>query len=895
MNIVFGWHLDGPTCPETPGGEAFAVDAAVVGPLQLLDVLETRLGLNGPRAAPAIRIAQYLARLRAVDDGSQFFSRSLGADGWATARLLLGWRDELAAAGWTPDATSWNSARLATLARAETKRDHPLAAAPAERVRSIVARIPEACPVEKLTLVDDLEQLPPVWRRLVETLRQSGASVCSPALEPAATGSDLARVQALLHSGQRTRLTGDDSFTVVQCDNELVAADIAAEWLAAATDDNRGVAVVRQGDGTILDAACRRLGLARPGGSWRSPFRGALQSLPLAFETAWQPLDAARLLELLVMPGSPVPRRAGRHFADVLRQSPGTGGAAWRAAWQLAEERLREDLEHRDLDESEVEKAIRKSLADWHDWLEPERFHRSAGIPAGNADAICRKVQRWAQRRASTTEDAIYLQTSTAAASLANIIAASGIDPIPKPQLDRMIDAVIADGIARPGTIAEAAPWTTVDAPEQIWGEVPSVLWWGFADGGATAPRTPWTDAEQAELTAAGANLLSPGALITRNLDAQRRAFLGASRRMLLVHSDLTAAEATAPHALWHEIAGLDGLSKALVKGRSLRQVSRASLCGRAWQPVKVDSRELPNPVRDWSVAENLIGARATESATSLESLLGCPLKWVLQYHSRLRASSLLDMAEGNRLKGNVAHEVLARLLRAPLPDDEAGIRRDVADLLDAMLPEIGSPLLLPGQSRHREELCRNTIESAVVLAGILRDAGFSVVATERPLTCALDDRVELVGKIDLELATALGDPVVFDLKWSNRAKYRQAEVEEARAVQLATYARLLKGESNAFPPGAYFMIKQRRLLAVDAQPLPEEFRIGGSDLPEVWRAIVEVRKQALGELEAGRIVATGVEPDDVETDAREEKPISVGPPCAFCDYGHLCGVSTLS
>ena len=104
-----------------------------------------------------------------------------------------------------------------------------------------------------------------------------------------------------------------------------------------------------------------------------------------------------------------------------------------------------------------------------------------------------------------------------------------------------MVDAVIADGIARPGTIAEAASWTTVDAPEQVWGEVPSVLWWGFVDEGATAPRTPWTDAEQAELAAAGVNLLSPGAIITRNLDAQRRAFLGASQRMLLVHSDLTA------------------------------------------------------------------------------------------------------------------------------------------------------------------------------------------------------------------------------------------------------------------------------------------------------------------------------------------------------------------
>lgn len=865
-----------------------------MGPLQLLDLLETRLGLNGPRAAPAMRIAEYLARLRDMDDGGRFFSRSLAADGWATARLLLGWRDELVAAGWSPGATSWQSPRLASLARAESTPDHPLAAAPAERVQALITRIPEACPVATLTLVDDPQQLPLVWRRLVQVLGDAGAIVSSGAPRPAAADSDLARVQARLHSGERTRLTGDDSFTVVQCDNELVAADIAAEWLAATTDDNRKVAIVRQGDGTILDAACRRLGLARPGGSRPSPFRGALQSLPLAFETAWQPLDAARMLELLVMAGSPVPRRIGRYFADVLRASPGTGGAGWQDAWREANEKLREDLENEDPGESEARKAIGDSLANWREWLEPERFQRGAGIPAGNADAICRKVQHWAQRRASTTGDVVYLQTSAAAASLANIVAASGFDPISKPQLDRMIDAVIANGVARPGTIADAASWTTVDAPEQIWSDVPSVLWWGFADAGATAPRSPWTGAERAELAAAGVRPLSSGTVIARNLDAQRRAFLGTTRRMLLIHPALTASEASVPHPLWHEIAGLEGLSKTVVKGRSLRQGGRVSVCGRIWQPAKVDARELPNPIRYWTVAANLIGARATESATSLESLLGCPLNWVLQYHARLRTSSLLDMAEGNQLKGNIAHEVLARFLAAPLPDNEAGVRRDVAALLDDLLPKIGSPLLLPGQSRHREELRRNTIESAVVLAKILRDAGFSVVATERYQTCALGDGVKLVGTVDLELATARGDPVVFDLKWSNRTTYRQAEIEEARAVQLATYARLLQGESTAFPTGAYFMIKQRRLLAVDAEALPEQFRIGGSDLPEVWRAIVDVRKQAIDELQGGRVVATGVETDDLEPDV-DEAPITVAPPCRFCAYGRLCGVSAHS
>ena len=894
LKIVFGWHLDGPTCPEVPDGGAFSIDAAVAGPLELLDLLETRLGLNGPGAAPALRIAQYLSRLRALDDGERFFSRSLAADGWATARLLLGWRDELVAAGWSPGSTSWKSPRLASLAQGEARQELPLAQGSSDRARSIVARITEACPVTELTLVDDLELLPLVWRRLIEALGDAGADIHRSVLDPGARDNDLARVQALLGNGQRARLTGDDSFTLVQCENELIAADIAAEWLAASPDANRELTIVRQGDGTILDAACRRLGLAKPGGSWRSPFRGALQSLPLAFETAWQPLDAARMLELLVMSGSPVPHRIGRYFADVLRESPGTGGSDWRAAWQKAAEKSREELENNGLDDPEIDKAIRKTLAEWRAWLEPNRFARSAGIPAGDADAVCRKVQQWAQRRASVNADAIYLQTTSTAGALARTIAASGIDPIPKPQLDRMIDAVIADGVARPGTIAESAPWTTVDAPEQIWHRTHSVLWWGFSDAGATARRPPWTDAEQAELAAAGVRLLAPGATIARNLNAQRRAVLGATRRLLLISPALTAAEPTAPHPLWHEIAGMAGLSDVIVEGRSLRQKARALLCARDWKPLQVEPRALPGPIRNWSVKANRIAARGTESATSLESLLGCPLNWVLQYHARLRTSGLLDMADGNRLKGNISHAVLARFFAGPLPDDDDGIRHSVTALLDELLPEIGSPLLLPGQVRHRDELRRNTIESAVVLVAIMRGAGLSVSSTEQGLTCNLDDETELVGTLDLKLATRQGSPVIMDLKWANRAKYRQAEIEHGRPVQLATYARLLRGGSNDFPPAGYFMIKQRRMLAVDAEPFPRHVRIDGSDLQSVWGAIVEVRKRILDELAGGRVIATGVETEDGETESTED-PIGVDPPCRFCAYGGLCGVSALS
>ncbi len=899
MKIVFGWHLDGPTCPETPGGGAFAIDAAVVGRAGLLNLLETRLGLNTPATPPARRIAQYVARLRAIDDGRSFFSRSFAADAWATARLLLSRRDELAAAGWSPASRSWRSERLAVLARVEAVEESALAPWLPDRAGSILTRIHGASPINDLTLVDDPERLPFVWRRLIETLSASGTNVVRAPAESGRASGDLAAVQVLISGREPGALRGDQTFSVVRYDNALAAGDIAAEWLAASREENTDVVIIRQGNATILDAACHRLGLPKPGGSERSPFRGALQVLPLAFETAWQPLDAERVLELLVLRDSPIPYRIGRYFADVLRDFPGTGGARWRAAWDKAVHRFGEDLSDNGLDKAQVIERTRQSVNEWRQWLEPERFDRNSGVTAKAADAICRKVERWAFKRGAANGDDIYMQAASDAYRLAATIADSRIDPISKPQLDRMIDAVIGGGIKRPAALAGAAPWTTVDDATQIWGRAPAVLWWGFAEAQSRAVVDPWSRAEREELAAAGAPLQSPDDMTALRLDAERRAFLNVTDRMLLIMPAASETESGATHPVWHELANLDGLDRTMVDGRALRRGARVALGGRAWQTVRTDHRTLPPPIRTWTVPAKLVGARETESATSIESLLGCPMRWVLQYGAGLRKRGLLDMAEGNRLKGSVAHEVLARFLSGPRPDDEAGIRSTVKTILDAVLPEIGSPLLLPGRRLDLDDLDRNTIESAVALSRILKQCGLSVTATERKLECSLDGGTDLAGTIDVELTDERGAPAVVELKWSNRDRYRHEEIVEGRPVQLAAYAFLVKGDGgNAFAPAAYFMIKQRRMLAADSAPFPVESRIEGPSLPSVWNAIVEVRKRTLGELGTGRVVAAGVRTEGSETgdtDANTGAQIVVDPPCSFCDYGRLCGKQALS
>jgi hypothetical protein len=893
LHIVFGWHLDGASFPETADGAHSSLDSAVVGPLGLLNLLEAKIGLNGPNSSPAVRIAQYLSRLQAVDDGERFFSGSLAADGWATARLLLALRDELASGGWTPGQDAWRSERLGSLAAVEHVEGLPLAPGNPDRVRAIMRCVAIHNPIGRLAIVDQIDHLPLVWRRLVDALRSGGTEVSQARSGPGAEGSDLAAIQARLVRGAAGVLSGDMSFAVVRCDDELTGAEIAAAWLSAVDDANDDVVIIRQADSTILDGACHRLGLPRPGGSARSPYRGALQVLPLAFETSWTPVHAGRLLELLMMPGSPVRPSVARIFADVLRDFPGIDGPRWRDAWNSAVSRFRERLAKSEGDVAALDKAVAEEQANWRAWLEPNRYDRARGMSAADADAVCQRVQRWASRRAGATEEPIYHDVANAAAALADTISASRLASITKTQLDRMIDTVIADGVPLPWTVAEAAAWTGVDGPEQVWGPVPRVLWWGFADPGTRPRAAPWTDSEREELAERNCSTPTVEDRLALDTAAHRRAILNATRSVMCIMPMSLSGESAAAHPIWHEIRGIVENSANIFDARSAIDVPQVEVGGRWWAQQPIQARTLPAPLRNWSAPAGAIGPRERESATSIESLLGCPLNWVLQYRAGIRESSLLDIADGNRLKGNIAHAVIARLFSEPIPADESVVRSRAAVLVDELLPQIGSIFLLPGRVRDREDVRRNSVESAVALFQIIRDSGLSVVGVEQAHEAHLDEQTTLNGIVDLELQDTNGRPVVVDLKWSNSDRYRHDEISEGRPVQLATYSQLLRrSEAGGLPSAAYFMLKQRRLLAIAQAPFPSQFWIEGTDLESTWGAIRATRRAALDQLAAGSVVATGIESDEISpSDVSDlDLALTIEPPCRFCGYGRLCG-----
>ena len=450
MHVAFGWKLDGPCHPQTANRAEAAIGEPVVGPNGFLGLLESGLGLVGPNTPAAVRIARYQGRLRSLDDGSRFYSRSFARDAWATAKQILAWRDELYASGWKGQRIESAGARLETMASLEMAVGPSLGNSPGERLHDVleVLATGRTVPIETIDVVSSEERLPLMWQRLLARLRAGGITIRG-FEPPTQTGdSDLVAIQCALRGDKAAKFVGDGSLIILDADDEWQAADAVAAWLSSG--DNRQTVIVRGTGCPALDAACRRLGLPRPGWTETSPQRSALQVLPLALEILWEPLEPARVLEFLSLPRSPLPRFVSRRFARALMDEPGIGGERWIEAWQDCIKDLTGWRRTEGLDDATIKKEIGKALDEWRFWLEPQRFRRSEGIPVQLVQDVCHRIAQWSGGVAQRDNDHLFLTAAAHSSALSESIAALGASHIPAIQLGRIIDAVTAEGVSAP-------------------------------------------------------------------------------------------------------------------------------------------------------------------------------------------------------------------------------------------------------------------------------------------------------------------------------------------------------------------------------------------------------------------------------------------------------------
>lgn len=891
MRLYFGATADGRTFPDHPGAGCGALDCAVVGPASLVDALEVQLGLLGPQVSKAVRIASYMAKLRAAGSG-RFWSESFSKDPWSTATLLLGWRDALVMGGWS--GREIGSPRPDELAAVEQS-GAILAPGLGDRLTVLVAEITKrpGLRLTKLSLLEPRTRFIPGWQRLFEALQAAGAAIdeCT-AIPSAAPATDLGRVQAALRGGPSDPLQGDGSFTLVEADTALMAAEAVADWLAAGSKAALAGTVVLapDGDTALLDHALTGRGLPALGLSSPSPWRGALQVLPLAFAVAWRPFDPKALLNLLMLPRPPIGRFAAGRLARVLVEEPGLDGPAWSQAWDTIGATLLERTA--EADTAKAARNVARQIERWRAWTIGGQFDRAIGMSTADARQIAGRVAAWAMEADAGKGDALFLAVGAAAANFVRAIDALELDVLPALLVERILAEVLAEGVVNPSHVAQAGGLRAIHAPGALWAPAPRLVWWNFIGPGEKVAPASWSRSELAALAAAGVALEAAPMSAERINGGYADAVMRTAEQVVLVRPTLSGADETVAHPLAHQLHLLIEPAGERVRWRAERLLAEAAtqVAQRILPRQPADLMDAPLAHARWRVPPaamaRLVGRR--ESATSLGHLLNCQLSWFGQDVLRLRAGRFAEIPGADQLFGNLAHEIANRLLPPGPPPPVADIRDRAVALFEDLLPKIAAPLQQPELAGELATARERVPAALEALVRTLHDRGLEVVATELDREGDVHG-LALQGRLDL-LVRQGATPAVIDLKWTRSVRRYRLEIAEGRAVQLAVYAAIADPRAAEAATGAYFLLRQRRLFAPRGSLLADEDIEAVRGPGETLRAVADDWRLWRAHLDGGELLAAGVGA------AADHRPVGLSfeaskEPCRFCDLTGLCRV----
>ena len=419
----------------------------------------------------------------------------------------------------------------------------------------------------------------------------------------------------------------------------------------------------------------------------------------------------------------------------------------------------------------------------------------------------------------------------------------------------------------------------------------------------------------RAALMAAHVHLDDARAAMTETAAAWRRAALSATHRLVLVAPRFEGGAAVAVHPFWDEVAARMGGDR-----RDLARVSLSAadvlhgespLIGCAVGIDELETTALPASRAEWRVPAAHLRRGERASASSIETLLGCPLRWTLHYRAGLRAGSMVALPGSHQLYGILGHRLVELLHRGgafELTGD--ALRTRAGATLDDILPKEGATLLLAGRRGELAQLRDQLVTSVVRLADLLHRSKLEIVEVEKEERIDWQGRT-LEGYLDLLLADRKGRDVVLDLKWGRKTYVDK--LKSGTAVQLAVYAFLRKRSTataakvDSFPAVAYFSLSRGSCIATDDETFDGATVIAGDDSGTTWRRIEVTLELIEAHLDKGKIPVAGIV-DALPViaacggtvDALEQlvlAPDSAGAYCAFlCSIhaGYITGQSLL-
>ena len=679
-------------------------DELTCGPRGFLQLLETRLGLrslpasNVPACAP---IPQ--SRGGSGKDQPVFFKESSRQDSLATARVLLRWRDELIVSGWNGLATESDQPRLQDLASLEKIVKTMVEPGEADRLAAVSLELETRSPGEiQLVVLDEKEHLPFLWQKVCDRLQAHYAK--DPEWSAKGATTDLARYQACLAgaTAEKFKPKNDGSLLVLTAHSEITLARAAAQIIAL-RDKKDHLTLIAGSQAGVLDQALIAEDEPLLGLQLRSSARPIPQLLILALRLCWLPADPGAMLEFLTHPSSPVGKLLRRHLSEALAASPGIGGPTWNEA--VADARaFMGKLAVKD----EIKAALQKMDEDLDRWILIERFNPETGAPGAKLSEFCMQLARWgAARAAKLDEDDIaggHLKLlSSIASELAEVLV--GYPTISRLELEQFLKELCSTGWEGEVFVPQLGHATCAHHPQAVIDPVEQIIWWDFSEPSENKP-FPWTQSEIHAFQSQGAHFISLETQAALKAKSWLRPMLAVKKQLILVLPKQREGKPLTGHPL---LARLLALTEGNPPRLPTRDLDRELFSQKALAPLvftTLDHRPLPAPKRWWKLSDGkLLGARGTESYSSLEKFIYKPFGWVLNYPAKLQQGPVtsLKLKPDFALKGTLLHRMLDLLLASASTDVNwlACTRSDLDKWCDRSWPTLleqeGATLLLPG------------------------------------------------------------------------------------------------------------------------------------------------------------------------------------------------------
>ena len=852
MKVTLGLALDGQRAIR-PANRLGDTD---VGPLGLLGLLETYLGLQSLVVPTAERIVQYRDCLARCVTDSRFYARSFDVDELGTAALLLDWRDTWRLHGWDGRISEGAAKRLRDMADVEVEASMRVAPGIGERLGYVLPALESRqTGISEIALIDPVDAFPLAWRRVLQRLPVTPASL--PAPQGRGVLGDLQRALVARTTGHAiSPVTWRDDGCLEVVQSETVA--LAARWATHRLSQTGDTLIVCGGEGERLDGALAAADRARTGLRETSAFRPALQVLPLAFELIWRPLNFHALVQFLTHPVCPIPGFARQRLAEKIAGAPGIGGTDWQEALAGIDAHYRAESDER-------AELVREAITLW---IEPIRYDFTEGAPVGDLLARAIALDDFFRKRLVDDDpsrrsayNAAFGQCRAAVDALRSL-SMQGVATLFPAQLKKLITQATARGSENPMRVAEVGAPRAVTDPAAAVEAADHVIWWQLQMPDLPRPY-PWSMSELRALAEAGVALRDIDDELRRIAATWCRPILAAGEKLTLV---LPPPDVEV-HPVWQMIRTLIPDAPVLALETALDRG------GYGTQAIAVTP--LPARRRWWQLpADIALPPREKESFSSLELLLFNPFHWLLKYPARLRASNLVELTNEFMLRGNLAHALVEQFYRTLGAHGftDAQFEDWFAGHFPQLIAEQGATLLMPGRRADLAGFRYRLHRAMTELRRQLASARVRSVTPEEVVEGAFTGG-ELAGYADLVVErddrSGAGRAII-DMKWSGFKKY-SAKLTDNRHLQLAIYAELLRQKTGAWPALAYFILDDARLLAPDdsafplARPYPSK---DGENAAQLWQRFLASWAWRRQQLDAGRIeVALDSIPEDDDSE----------------------------